>query len=87
MAAHTKETAKYLQEVSSSKAHWTTTYGPGDTVPVSGIYKCLGCNKEITSNEDDPFPPQNKHQHTAVQGKVRWKLIIRTDTAGNNFGL
>jgi len=54
---------------------------------VSGIYKCQGCNKEITSNKDDPFPPQNKHQHTDAQGKVLWKLIIRTDTNGDNFGI
>ena len=66
-----------------NKDWWKTVYGPGDTVPVSGIYRCLGCNKEITSNDDDPFPPQNHHQHTAAQGSIRWKLNIRTNTSGN----
>jgi len=87
MAAYTSNTEKHLQKVDHSKSHWTDSYTIGDTVPVSGIYKCQGCNKEITSNKDDPFPPQNKHQHTAAQGKVLWKLIIRTDTNGDNFGI
>jgi hypothetical protein len=87
MAAYTSTTEKHLHKVDHSKNHWTDSYTIGDTVPVSGIYKCQGCNKEITSNKDDPFPPQNKHQHTALQGKVVWKLIVRTDTNGDNFGL
>jgi hypothetical protein len=74
--------ASVLKKVGSTAAWWTTTYKAGDTVPVSGIYLCLGCNKEITSNEHDPFPPQNHHQHTAAQGSVRWKLNVRTNTTG-----
>jgi hypothetical protein len=87
MAGYTSQTEKYLQSVAHSKEWWTDSYTIGDTVPVSGIYKCQGCNKEITSNEGDPFPPQNKHQHTALQGEVVWKLIVRTDTKGDNFGI
>jgi len=63
--------------------HWKNVYDPGDIVPVSGIYRCLGCNKEVTSNEDDPFPPQNHHQHTPAQGAIRWKLNVRTNTKGD----
>lgn len=63
-------------------AHWTTIYNPGDKVPLSGIYRCLGCKREVTSNENDPFPPQNHHQHSTEQGKIRWKLNIRTNTEG-----
>ncbi|QXA08989.1 protein L [Acinetobacter pittii] len=87
MAGYTSQTEKYLQRFAHSSKWWTDSYTSGDTVPVSGIYKCQGCNKEITSNKNDPFPPQNKHQHTALQGKVVWKLIVRTDTNGDNFGL
>ena len=61
---------------------WTTTYHPGDEVPVSGIYRCLGCKKEITSNNPDPVPPQNHHQHTQAQGSIRWRLNVRTNTKG-----
>jgi len=80
MAWYTKESSLALSD--GSGAHWKTVYGPANKVPVSGIYKCPGCKKEITSNEGDLFPPQNHHQHTATQGTVRWKLIVRTDTEG-----
>ncbi len=71
-----------LSQVNPKQPWWTETYGPGDEVPVSGIYKCAGCKKEITSNEGDPFPPQNHHQHSQTQGKILWKLIVRTNTEG-----
>lgn len=76
-----KDSSKLIL-VNGTGAHWTTIYGPADKVPVSGIYVCTGCKKEITSNEGDPFPPQNHHQHGSVQGAVRWKLIVRTNTNG-----
>jgi hypothetical protein len=72
-----------LKKVDGSKEWWTTEYDPGDEVPVSGIYRCLGCNREVTSNYKDPFPPQNHHQHSAGQGKIRWKLNVRTNTSGD----
>ncbi len=71
-----------LKESTSTQEWWTKTYKPGDTVPVSGLYKCAGCKREITSNEDDPFPPQNRHQHPVEHGDVKWKLIVRTNTEG-----
>ena len=61
---------------------WKKDYGPAETVPTSGIYRCLGCKKEVTSNEGDPFPPQNHHQHSVAQGRIRWKLNVRTNTDG-----
>lgn len=70
---------------SARKSHWTALYSPGDEVPVSGIYRCTGCKKEITSNKGDPFPPQDHHQHTASQGAVEWRLNIRTNTEGTTM--
>jgi hypothetical protein len=49
-----------------------------DEVPLSGIYRCEGCGREISANKEDPFPPQNHHQHATSQGKIRWRLIVRT---------
>jgi hypothetical protein len=49
---------------------WVAAYEPGTRVPVSGIYRCLGCNKEIASNVGDPFPPQNHHQHELAHGPI-----------------
>lgn len=63
-------------------AIWNQSFGPGQIVPASGIYRCTGCKKEITSNHGDPFPPQNHHQHGLLQGPVQWKLNIGTNTAG-----
>jgi hypothetical protein len=72
-----------LEESDGAKDWWKTEYGPSSTVPVSGIYRCRGCKKEVTSNEGDPFPPQNHHQHTKEQGEIKWKLNIRTNTNGD----
>ncbi|AMG36259.1 MULTISPECIES: hypothetical protein [Achromobacter] len=54
------------------------TFGPANPVPHSGIYKCRGCHAEIAANQGDPLPPQNRHQHTAAQGQIRWQLIVAT---------
>ncbi|WP_145578657.1 protein L [Yersinia alsatica] len=86
MAAYTSDTEQFLQKVGNGTTRWTTDYSPSDTVPVSGIYRCKVCGKEITSNKDDPFPPQNHHQHSSGQ-KISWQLIVRTDTNGDRFGL
>lgn len=72
-----------LAKGDANSGHWKGEYDPGDTVPVSGIYRCIGCTREITSNAKDPFPPQNHHQHTTAQGKVKWKLNIRSNTNGS----
>lgn len=49
---------------------------PGSTTPHSGIYRCVGCGKEIAANEGTPMPPQNHHQHSVAQGTIRWQLIV-----------
>lgn len=81
MSWHVKDSV--LVQSDGAKDWWKTIYGPGEDVPVSGIYRCIGCNKEITSNAGDPFPPQDHHQHTQAQGKIRWKLNVRTNTNGD----
>ncbi len=52
-------------------------YSPGEDVPHSGIYICVNCNQEAACNKDDPFPPQNHHQHTG-KTPIKWKLIVGT---------
>jgi hypothetical protein len=69
--------AVYLQ--TSTSDAFDKIYGPGKTVPFSGIYRCMGCNREIASNEKDPFPPQNHHQHSVSQGDIRWRLAVYAD--------
>jgi len=71
-----------LTEAVADKSWWTTTYEPGEEVPASGIYRCLGCRREDACNKGDPFPPQNHHQHTKEQGRIRWRLNVRASTDG-----
>jgi hypothetical protein len=54
-------------------------YPPGTRVPYSGIYRCRGCGREVASNESEPLPPQNHHQHTIRQGLIRWRLVVYAD--------
>ena len=51
-------------------------FEPGSTAGWSGIYRCQGCGKEVVHTTDHPLPPQNHHQHTQAQGKIRWQLIV-----------
>lgn len=84
MAAFTRETEQFLQVVRSRPSHWQQRYTPAEDVPVSGIYRCEVCGKEITSNAGDRFPPQNHHQHNSNRS-ISWQLIVRTDTNGDGF--
>lgn len=48
----------------------------GVQTPHSGIYRCEGCGHCVTSVYGHPLPPQNHHQHTGQQGRIRWRLIV-----------
>lgn len=50
-------------------------YTPGIKVPHSGIYRCENCGDEVASNKDDPFPPQNHHQHSPP-APILWRLLV-----------
>jgi len=57
-------------------------FEPGQTTPMSGVYRCEGCGKSVTSIKDRPLPPQNHHQHNAGEGRVRWRLAVRSHWIG-----
>ncbi|WP_180039287.1 hypothetical protein [Acinetobacter sp. YH16052] len=64
---------------------FTNINKPGGKVEFSGIYKCVNCGREITSNmhpNDDTFPPHNK---SSTCQDAKWKLHVVTDTMGDNF--
>jgi len=83
MALYSPSTKKYVKETNQPQnAHWTHYYRPGAIVPVSGIYRCAACGDEITSNKDDPFPPQNTKQHPCATASIQWELIVMTQTKG-----
>lgn len=54
-------------------------HGPGQQVPFSGIYRCVGCGREIAANYPEPLPPQNHHQHTREQGPIQWRMAVWAD--------
>jgi hypothetical protein len=68
---------KYPQFLGKSEhAAFDTIYEAGVMTPYSGIYRCEGCGKCVTSVSPHPLPPQNHHQHTIQQGRIRWRLIV-----------
>jgi hypothetical protein len=60
----------------SNNAEFDKDYEPGSTTSWSGIYRCAGCGREVVHTIGKPLPPQNHHQHTSYQGKIRWKVIV-----------
>ena len=60
----------------SNDAAFDVIHTPGSATPHSGIYRCEGCGHEVASNERNPLPPQNHHQHSVSQGAIRWRMIV-----------
>ena len=56
-----------------------TVYEPGSTPVHSGIFRCLGCGREVVGEMERKLPPQNHHQHSTSQGSVRWKMAAYCD--------
>ena len=65
--------------VQSDDAAFDATMSPGNAAPHSGIYRCMGCGREVAANKNQPLPPQNDHQHSQASGAIRWKLIVYAD--------
>ena len=65
--------------VQSNNAAFDAIHDPGDVAPHSGIYRCEGCAINAVSTHGHHLPPQNHHQHNnALQGRIRWRLIVAT---------
>lgn len=70
---------KYL--TADQSVEFDQVNNPGAPTPFSGIYNCEGCGKSIVSTKTHPLPSQNHHQHTALQGAIRWRLTVRAHFA------
>jgi len=66
--------SKFLEV--STHAAFDAIHEAGVPTPFSGIYRCTGCGHEVTSVRPHPLPPQNHHQHTQAQGRIRWQLVV-----------
>jgi len=60
----------------SNDAAFDTLYGPGQSAPHSGIYRCANCGDEDACNQGNPLPPQNHRQHNPQQGPIQWRLLV-----------
>lgn len=63
----------------SQDAAFDAEHEPGGAVPHSGIYRCMGCGREVVAEESRKLPPQNHHEHSSAQGKIRWRMIVYAD--------
>jgi len=63
----------------SDSTAFDVDHNPGTVPPNSGVYRCMGCGREIVAEKERTFPPQNHHQHTTAQGAIRWRLIVFAD--------
>lgn len=71
---------KYSVYVTQSQSPvFDNEQSPGVAATYSGIYRCSGCGREVTSEEGNPLPPQNHHQHAHGQGAIKWRLIVYAD--------
>jgi hypothetical protein len=68
---------KYAQYISKSDdAAFDRIHEPSVAAPNPGIYRCEGCGHEIATAGGHTLPPQNHHQHTTAQGRIRWRLVV-----------
>jgi hypothetical protein len=77
MAHALYKNADYLQH--SNHAAFDQIHEASVQTPYSGIYRCEGCSHCVVSVSPHPLPPQNHHQHTYQQGRIRWRLIVSHD--------
>jgi hypothetical protein len=71
------KTIGYL-DLSNSDA-FDKDHSPGSQAPHAGIFRCMGCHREIAIADGHTLPPQNHHSHSAAQGHVSWRLIVYAD--------
>ena len=56
---------------------------PGSITPLSAIYRCAACGREIVSEQNKPLPPQNHHQHAVGAGAIRWQMLVYAQHEGS----
>jgi hypothetical protein len=79
MMAHYKYGA-FLQQENGNE--YDTLHEPGEKTSFSGVYRCEGCGKSVTSIRERPLPPQNHHEHLLNEGRIRWRLVVKSHYVG-----
>ena len=63
----------YLNQFKGLGDIYDALYKPGEAPPHSGIYRCMGCGREVLAEQSSKLPPQNHHKHTA---SIQWRLAV-----------
>ena len=66
--------AQFMEQTADNA--FDKVFEPSIATPYSGVYRCEGCGREVASVFPHALPPQNHHQHTAAQGRIRWRLVV-----------
>ena len=53
-----------------------TDHAPGSPAPKAGIYRCLGCGREVVVDRGAAVPPQTHHAHERAQSDMKWRLAV-----------
>jgi hypothetical protein len=67
----------YLEQ--NDEAVFDQVYNPDTVSPYSGIYRCMGCHREIGLAQGYALPAEGHHAHTAQQGPIRRRLLAWAD--------
>jgi hypothetical protein len=49
---------------------------PGAAAAKTGIYRCLGCGREVVAERGAPLPAQTHHAHERGQSEMKWRLAV-----------
>jgi len=60
----------------SASTAFDRNFGPGETAPFDGIYRCTGCNLETLTAGGRTLPTAAKLAHPAWCKGVRWQLLV-----------
>lgn len=63
----------------NDEAVFDQIYDPGTATSYAGIYRCMGCHREIGIAGNHTLPPQGHHTHAEHQGPIRWRLAVWAD--------
>ena len=57
---------------------YDNSYEAGRTAAFSGVYHCEGCGTSVTAFYSLPLPMHDHHQHSTQQGRIRWRLVVKS---------
>lgn len=66
----------------SDDALFDAIHNPGAEAPRSGIYRCTGCGRSITSIQGRPLPPQFGGDHHPHPAPIRWQMVVMSHLVG-----